>query len=315
MRKYQSYKIKEENNMKNKTAKILLAALTAATLTSMPVMAADASDYILLLPKTEGVTYEMAQDHVADQYSNDQYTVLLYKEGETVDLTVSGATDFVIKDAMDSDTTDYAASETDGKVSFTMPAEDLSLSVNNVSEEAVAAAKAAETESETQAQSETEAVQELNQGGSSQAVPSDIRIASARVNVRESADSNANKIAVLTPGQRVRVLSEENGWTRLQYVDENKNLVEGSVKSDYLTDASALYTAKANVNVRGHRRSARRAGRPRGEGHILHRGQSHRRRRRRPRKARSSRRPSDMLALVRPRGGRRSKREPRLHDA
>lgn len=250
MRKYQSYKIKEENNMKNKTAKILLAALTAATLTSMPVMAADASDYILLLPKTEGVTYEMAQDHVADQYSNDQYTVLLYKEGETVDLTVSGATDFVIKDAMDSDTTDYAASETDGKVSFTMPAEDLSLSVNNVSEEAVAAAKAAETESETQAQSETEAVQELNQGGSSQAVPSDIRIASARVNVRESADSNANKIAVLTPGQRVRVLSEENGWTRLQYVDENKNLVEGSVKSDYLTDASALYTATANVNVR-----------------------------------------------------------------
>lgn len=237
--------------MKNKTAKILLAALTAATLTSMPVMAADASDYILLLPKTEGVTYEMAQDHVADQYSNDQYTVLLYKEGETVDLTVSGTTDFVIKDAMDSDTTDYAASETDGKVSFTMPAEDLSLSVNNVSEESVAAAKAAaETETETQAQSETEAAQELDQGGASQAVPSDIRIASTRVNVRESADSNANKIAVLTPGQRVRVLSEENGWTRLQYVDENKNLVEGSVKSDYLTDASALYTAKANVNVR-----------------------------------------------------------------
>lgn len=237
--------------MKNKTAKILLAALTAASLTSMPVMAADASDYILLLPKTEGVTYEMAQDHVADQYSNDQYTVLLYKEGETVDLTVSGTTDFVIKDAMDSDTTDYAASETDGKVSFTMPAEDLSLSVNNVSEESVAAAKAAaETETETQAQSETEAAQELDQGGASQAVPSDIRIASTRVNVRESADANANKIAVLTPGQRVRVLSEENGWTRLQYVDENKNLVEGSVKSDYLTNTSALYTAKANVNVR-----------------------------------------------------------------
>lgn len=237
--------------MKNKTAKILLAALTAASLTSMPVMAADASDYILLLPKTEGVTYEMAQDHVADQYSNDQYTVLLYKEGETVDLTVSGTTDFVIKDAMDSDTTDYAASETDGKVSFTMPAEDLSLSVNNVSEESVAAAKAAsETETETQAQSETEAAQELDQGGASQAVPSDIRIASTRVNVRETADTNANKIAVLTPSQRVRVLSEENGWTRLQYVDKNKKLVEGSVKSDYLTNTSALYTAKANVNVR-----------------------------------------------------------------
>ena len=139
--------------MKNKTVKLITASMIAATLCSMPVMAADTNDYILLLPNTTGITYEMDQTHVADQYSNDQYTVLLYKEGETVDLTVNGAEDFVIRDAMDSDNTDYAASETNGKVSFSMPAEDLSLNISGVTEEAKTAA---ETETETQAP-ETEA--------------------------------------------------------------------------------------------------------------------------------------------------------------
>lgn len=232
--------------MKNKTVKLITASMIAATLFSMPVMAADTNDYILLLPKTTGITYEIDQAHVADQYSNDQYTVLLYKEGETVDLTVNGAEDFVIRDAMDSDNTDYAASETNGKVSFSMPAEDLSLNISGVTEEAKAAA---ETETETQAP-ETEAQTEAPAADTVQSsAPADIKVASTRVNVRESADANANKIAVLTPGQRVRVLSEENGWTRLQFVKDD-TLVEGSVKSDFLTGTDALYKANVNANVR-----------------------------------------------------------------
>ena len=232
--------------MKNKTVKLITASMIAATLFSMPVMAADTNDYILLLPKTTGITYEMDQTHVADQYSNDQYTVLLYKEGETVDLTVNGAEDFVIRDAMDSDNTDYAASETNGKVSFSMPAEDLSLNISGVTEEAKAAA---ETETETQAP-ETEAQTEAPAADTVQSsAPADIKVASTRVNVRESADANANKIAVLTPGQRVRVLSEENGWARLQFVKDDI-LVEGSVKSDFLTGTDALYKANVNANVR-----------------------------------------------------------------
>lgn len=232
--------------MKNKTVKLITASMIAATLCSMPVMAADTNDYILLLPNTTGITYEMDQTHVADQYSNDQYTVLLYKEGETVDLTVNGAEDFVIRDAMDSDNTDYAASETNGKVSFSMPAEDLSLNISGVTEEAKTAA---ETETETQAP-ETEAKTEAPAADAVQtSAPADIKIASTRVNVRESADADANKIAVLTPGQRVRVLSEENGWTRLQFVKDG-TLVEGSVKSDFLTGTDALYKATVNANVR-----------------------------------------------------------------
>lgn len=236
--------------MKNKTVKLITASMIAATLCSMPVMAADTNDYILLLPNTTGITYEMDQTHVADQYSNDQYTVLLYKEGETVDLTVNGAEDFVIRDAMDSDNTDYAASETNGKVSFSMPAEDLSLNISGVTEEAKTAA---ETETETQApetEAQTEAPAEAPAADAVQTEAlADIKVASTRVNVRESADANANKIAVLTPGQRVRVLSEENGWTRLQFVKDG-TLVEGSVKSDFLTGTDALYKATVNANVR-----------------------------------------------------------------
>ena len=236
--------------MKNKTVKLITASMIAATLCSMPVMAADTNDYILLLPNTTGITYEMNQTHVADQYSNDQYTVLLYKEGETVDLTVNGAEDFVIRDAMDSDNTDYAASETNGKVSFSMPAEDLSLNISGVTEEAKTAA---ETETETQApetEAQTEAPAEAPAADAVQTEAlADIKVASTRVNVRESADANANKIAVLTPGQRVRVLSEENGWTRLQFVKDG-TLVEGSVKSDFLTGTDALYKATVNANVR-----------------------------------------------------------------
>lgn len=236
--------------MKNKTVKLITASMIAATLCSMPVMAADTNDYILLLPNTTGITYEMDQTHVADQYSNDQYTVLLYKEGETVELTVNGAEDFVIRDAMDSDNTDYAASETNGKVSFSMPAEDLSLNISGVTEEAKTAA---ETETETQApetEAQTEAPAEAPAADAVQtSAPADIKVASTRVNVRESADANANKIAVLTPGQRVRVLSEENGWTRLQFVKDG-TLVEGSVKSDFLTGTDALYKATVNANVR-----------------------------------------------------------------
>lgn len=236
--------------MKNKTVKLITASMIAATLCSMPVMAADTNDYILLLPNTTGITYEMDQTHVADQYSNDQYTVLLYKEGETVELTVNGAEDFVIRDAMDSDNTDYAASETNGKVSFSMPAEDLSLNISGVTEEAKTAA---ETETETQTpetEAQTEAPAEAPAADAVQtSAPADIKVASTRVNVRESADANANKIAVLTPGQRVRVLSEENGWTRLQFVKDG-TLVEGSVKSDFLTGTDALYKATVNANVR-----------------------------------------------------------------
>ena len=230
--------------MKNKTVKLFAAVMAAASLTSAPVLAADSNDYILLLPKTEGVTYEMDQEHVADQYSNDQYTVLLYKEGESVDITVSGANEFVIKDAMGADDTDFAASETDGKVSFTMPAEDLSLNVTDVDEAAVEAAQTeAETEAQTEQATETETEAE-------QAAVGDIMVVAAKASVKEISEEKAEEIYVLEQCQRVRVLDEKNGWSRIQFVNKEGTLAEGSVKTSDLTGLSSLYVTTANVNVR-----------------------------------------------------------------
>lgn len=225
--------------MKNKTVKLLAAMLAAASLSSAPAMAADSNDYILLLPKTDGISYEMDQDHVADQYSNDQYTVLLYKEGDTVEVTVNGADGYEIKDAMGSDDTDYAAEEADGKVSFTMPAEDLSLSVFDVAEKTEG-----ETESQTsgETEAETETQTEASESPTEASTSGNIMIVAAKASLKDSSDS-------LSQGERVKVLDEKDGWSQIQFVKDG-NIQEGSVKTSDLTSLSSLYVTTANVNVR-----------------------------------------------------------------
>lgn len=227
--------------MKNKNVKILAALMASISLTSVPVLAADSSDYILLLPKADGITYEMDQNHVADQYSSDQYTVLLYKEGESVDVTVNGADGFVIQDAMGVDDTDFAVEEIDGKVSFTMPAEDLSLSITAISQdttEEMTPDTEAETKPEVETESQTEAETNANEASSTE----NIMIVAAKASLKDSSD-------FLTQGQRVRILNEKDGWSQIRYVKDG-SLQEGSVKTSDLTSLSSLYVTTANVNVR-----------------------------------------------------------------
>lgn len=229
--------------MKNKNVKILVAIIASVSLTSVPVLAADSSDYILLLPKADGITYEMDQNHVADQYSSDQYTVLLYKEGESVDVTVNGADGFIIQDAMGVDDTDFAVEEIDGKVSFTMPAEDLSLSITAISQDTTeemtpATETGAVTKPEVETESQTEAVTNVSEASSTE----NIMIVAAKASMKDSSD-------FLTQGQRVRILNEKDGWSQIQYVKDGA-LQEGSVKTSDLTSLSSLYVTTANVNVR-----------------------------------------------------------------
>lgn len=229
--------------MKNKNVKILAALMASISLTSVPVLAADSSDYILLLPKADGITYEMDQNHVADQYSSDQYTVLLYKEGESVDVTVNGADGFVIQDAMGVDDTDFAVEEIDGKVSFTMPAEDLSLSITAISQDTTEEmTPATETEAETKPEVETESQTEVVTNASEVSSTENIMIVAAKASLKDSSD-------FLTQGQRVRILDEKDGWSQIQYVKDG-SLQEGAVKTSALTSLSSLYVTTANVNVR-----------------------------------------------------------------
>lgn len=229
--------------MKNKNVKIFAVLMAAASLTTTPVLAADSNDYILLLPKTEGITYEMDQEHVADQYSSDQYTVLLYKKGESVDVTVKGADGFVIQDAMGVDDTDFAAEEMDGKVSFTMPAEDLSLNITDISEDTTEeVVPTTETESETSSEVETENQTEAAEDTSEASSTENIMIVAAKASLKDSSD-------FLTQGQRVRVLDEKDGWSQIQYVKDG-SLHEGFVKTSDLTSTASLYVTTANVNVR-----------------------------------------------------------------
>lgn len=62
--------------MKNKNVKIFAVLMAAASLTTTPVLAADSNDYILLLPKTEGITYEMDQEHLWNRKPMKQFEIL-----------------------------------------------------------------------------------------------------------------------------------------------------------------------------------------------------------------------------------------------
>lgn len=229
--------------MKNKNVKILAALMASISLTSVPVLAADSSDYILLLPKADGITYEMDQNHVTDQYSSDQYTVLLYKEEESVDVTVNGADGFAIQDAMGVDDTDFAVEEIDGKVSFTMPAEDRSLSITAISQDTTEEmTSATETEAVTKPEVETESQTEVVTSASEVSSTENIMIVAAKASLKDSSD-------FFTQGQRVRILDEKDGWSQIQYVKDG-SLQEGVVKTSDLTSLSSLYVTTANVNVR-----------------------------------------------------------------
>lgn len=245
--------------MKNRFITGMAAAMAAVTLISgSPVYAAEetaaetsaetneaSKEYILLLPKHDGVSYSLDESHVSEQYSSENYTVLLYKEGEQVDLTVSGAKGFYVKDALDTEGGNLAEGTDDGKLSFTMPAGDIALTVPEWGIETEA-----ETEAQTESQTETQAGTDNAQAAGETAVDlTNIRVSKTRLNVRSAASADAGIIGLLTPGTRVKVTGTENGWCAVKFVKDGA-AVDGFVKEDYLSETSSLYTAVSNVNIR-----------------------------------------------------------------
>ena len=109
---------------KKTIAAVMLAAMMV---TGGSVLADSEADYIILLPKKDGVEYTLDESHVSDQYSTDDYTVMLYKPGEEVSFTVDSSNVFSIESTIGDTATDYAQGTKDGKVSFSMPEEDISL--------------------------------------------------------------------------------------------------------------------------------------------------------------------------------------------
>ncbi len=101
------------------------AFAAAILLLSLQLSSYAAEDpYILLLPISSEIAYDLDADHISEEYSADKYTILLYEAGETVEFRVT--TDYVysIEDVSDGTAfEDYSV--VDGLVSFDMPKKDL----------------------------------------------------------------------------------------------------------------------------------------------------------------------------------------------
>ena len=142
---------------KNLIGKLIAAAAISAAMT-IPAQASSADSYILFLPTSEAISYDVDQSHVSSEYSTDDYTILLYKPGEVVSLGVDTDYRYYVEDAME--TTTYASYEVadDNGVSFIMPEEDILFVLKDEAGNPLDAAElSAQSEEATEAVEETAA--------------------------------------------------------------------------------------------------------------------------------------------------------------
>ena len=105
--------------------------------------------YLILLPARDNASYSFDEDHYLAELSSDNDYVLMYNEGETVDISVKTEDMFSVKYA---DSREVMISDvSDGAVSFAMPAADLFFSFSEEEDEALLASFAAEEIKEDQA--------------------------------------------------------------------------------------------------------------------------------------------------------------------
>lgn len=83
----------------------------------------------------------------------------------------------------------------------------------------------------------TEAVADVATEAETEALSSDIRVATGEVNVRSTADFNADVLGQLQLGEQVEVISSENGWAKISY-----DGTDGYVFEEYLDSASQSTT-------------------------------------------------------------------------
>lgn len=254
--------------------KIVLATAALAMVIGNSAFAASSNDYIVLLPKINGVEYDLDKDHVADEYCSDNYTVLLYNPGETVDFEVTGGTKFTILDTLENDSEDYAKDAKDGKVSFTMPSEDLTLAFvkedtdteetdnpaetesnsETASEETISTEETANketlsvssddsnkeaetdavTESKTEKDTEPEAAVEETETESTENSEKTVVKTTARLNCRTDNNMNAEYLGTFPIGTELTVVGEKGNWYEVDGQIDGKD-VHGFVSKNFCT--------------------------------------------------------------------------------
>ncbi len=104
------------------TATIAAAVLLLSFQTQL---LAEENPYILLLPISSEIEYDLDSEQISDEYSSDRYMILLYEAGEEVAFQITTDSGYALEDAATGTVfDDYSVSE-DGWISFPMPEIDL----------------------------------------------------------------------------------------------------------------------------------------------------------------------------------------------
>lgn len=118
-------------------------------------------------------------------------------------------------------------------------ATDYKASVEQAAEEA-AAAKKAEEEEKAKKEQEAKAAEEAKKKEEQEKANATKKTATDKINVRDSASEDGNKLGQLDKGQEVTCYAVENGWAKIDY-----NGTKAYVKADYLQDVAV----EANTNT------------------------------------------------------------------
>ncbi len=106
------------------TVKATIAAAVLLLAVQTPVLAAE-NPYILLLPMSSEIEYNLDSELISEEYSSDKYMILLYEPGDAVSFQVTTDYTYSLEDAATGDAfEDYSVSG-DGWISFDMPEIDL----------------------------------------------------------------------------------------------------------------------------------------------------------------------------------------------
>ena len=119
-------------------------------------------------------------------------------------------------------------------------ATDYKASVEQAAEEA-AAAKKAEEEEKAKKEKEAKEKEEAAKKEAEEKANATKKISTDKINVRDSASEDGNKLGQLEKGQEVTCYAVENGWAKIDY-----NGTKAYVKADYLQDATTDASASAD---------------------------------------------------------------------
>lgn len=175
--------------MRKKIVSVVMAATAAMSLGIVSFASDLGGKYIVFVPDSVNATID--ETHVSEEYSGDGYKILLYNEGESVNIQIPQDEEVDVKKyssvTSENGTSYDSFTERDGNISFEMPASDLYL-------EAGTPGNSDSTEENTETDTDTQQTENID--GASDVDSKDISgLAALNVYIPENTEMTVNMVS------------------------------------------------------------------------------------------------------------------------